>query len=80
MEIGKFFIDIVIFQRVLGGLFRFAKFGCDRKMAVVRHQGVEKLNNLSVAYLLSNICTKNYWNRTTTVTKYYCWYLGGILF
>jgi len=22
---------------------------------------------LSMAYLLSNICTKNYWNRTTTV-------------
>ena len=26
-----------------------------------------KLNHLSIAYLLSNICTKNYWNRTTTV-------------
>ena len=26
-----------------------------------------KLNHLSMAYLLSNICTKNYWNWTTTV-------------
>jgi len=25
------------------------------------------LNHLSMAYLLTNICTKNYWNRTTTV-------------
>jgi len=25
------------------------------------------LNHLSVAYLLSNIRTKNYWNRTTAV-------------
>jgi len=25
------------------------------------------LNHLSMAYLLSNICTKNYWNRTTIV-------------
>jgi len=25
------------------------------------------LNHLSMAYLLSNICTKNYWNQTTTV-------------
>jgi len=24
-------------------------------------------NHLSMAYLLSNICTKNYWNRTITV-------------
>jgi len=25
------------------------------------------LNYLSMAYLLSNICTKNYWNRITIV-------------
>jgi len=25
------------------------------------------LNHLSMTYLLSNTCTKNYWNRTTTV-------------
>jgi len=24
-------------------------------------------NHLSMAYLFSNICTKNYWNRTTIV-------------
>jgi len=24
-------------------------------------------NHFSAAYLLSNICTKNYWNRTTVV-------------
>jgi len=24
-------------------------------------------NHLLIAYLLRNICTKNYWNRTTTV-------------
>ena len=32
------------------------------------------LNHLSVAYLLSNICTKNYWNRTTTVEVIVAWY------
>jgi len=26
-----------------------------------------KINHHSMAYSLSNICTKNYWNRTTTV-------------
>jgi len=32
---------------------------------------------ISMAYLLSNNCTKNYWNRTT-LWKYYSWSLGGI--
>jgi len=27
----------------------------------------QKLNHLSMAYLFSNICTKYYWNSTTTV-------------
>jgi len=31
-----------------------------------------------MAYLLSNICTKNYWNRTTIVETR--WWLSGILF
>jgi len=38
------------------------------------------LNHLSVAYLLSNIRTKNYWNRTTIYCWSYRWWLGGILF
>ena len=33
-----------------------------------------------MVYSLNNICTKNYWNKTTTVKIIYCWWLGGILF
>ena len=39
-------------------------------------------SNLSMEYLLSSICTKNYWNRTTLVeiSWNYRWWLGGILY
>jgi len=32
------------------------------------------LNHLSMAYLLSNICTENYWNRTSDYCWNYRWY------
>jgi len=33
----------------------------------------------SMAYSVSNIYTKNYWN-WTVIVKIYCWWLGDIFF
>ena len=45
-------------------IFRILKF--PKKVRTINRQG-GILDHLSMAYLLSNICTKNYWSQTTIV-------------
>jgi len=45
--------------------FRGFKVSQDKVRTIIRWGGMS--NHLSMAYSLSNICTKNYWNRTTIV-------------
>ena len=66
---NKIQVTLFILKRML-----FYCWACDfggfkvsqgKVLTINRWGGI--LNHLSMAYLLSNICTKNYWNRTTIV-------------
>ena len=42
-------------------MYNLAHVFCDYNLAIIL------INQPSMEYLLSNLCTKNYWNQTTTV-------------
>ena len=55
-------------------IFRNPEISKGKMCTISRWGGI--LNHLSIAYLLSNICAKNYWSQTTIVEII----IGGILF
>jgi len=61
-------------------IFRILKFPKVRCVGPTINRRGGILNHLSMAYLLSNIYTKNYWNRTTIDEIIVGGWVHGILF